>query len=169
VWASLFNDRAWDEREWYQVPQDAAGMAILVNLAFPDERANGVAFTGQPSDPTDHRYLINAQVGDEKVVGNDPHLIPEKDLLTLEAGEVTRIQRARSSALVAPGETVLSDDELKELGRLMAVIDAAYPLDLEGHAREEVLLDLEFKVNQSGELKVKQIRPFLMGTTGEQP
>jgi phosphoenolpyruvate synthase/pyruvate phosphate dikinase len=162
VWASLYSDRAWAERDWYQVPQSAASMAILVSLGFPDEAANGVAFTGDPADPSDPRYVINAQLGDEKVVSNDPSKVPELVRLELTDGQVSHIARVRSSSLATPGVPVLDDDQLKELGALMATIDALYPLDLGTHARDEVLLDLEFKVQKDTlQLKLKQIRPFL--------
>jgi hypothetical protein len=163
VWASLYNDVAWDERDWYQVPQESAGMAVLVSLGFPDEQANGVAFTGDPADPTDRRILVNAQIGDEKVVSNDASKIPETDRLEITGGQVSRIYRVVSSTLATPGIPVLSDAQLNELGGLIATIDATIPLDLEGHARSDVLLDLEFKIQAgTGQLKIKQIRPFLM-------
>jgi hypothetical protein len=162
VWASLYNDRAWAERDWYQVPQDAASMAILVTPAFPDELANGVAFTGDPSDPAETRYLVNAQVGDEEVVTNDPAKVPEKDWLEITDGQVTHVDRVRSSTLATPGVPVLTDAQLGELGALMAVADASFPLDLEGHDRDSVLLDFEFKIQAgTGLLKIKQVRPFL--------
>ncbi|MFZ4579345.1 MAG: PEP/pyruvate-binding domain-containing protein [Myxococcota bacterium] len=162
VWASLYNDKAWQERDWYQVPQDQVGMAILVSLGFPDEVANGVAFTGDPSDATETRYLVNAQVGDESVVSNDASKVPEKDLLELTDGKVTAIVRARSSSLAEPGVPVLTDAQLTLLGEQMAAIAKAYPLDLEGHHPADILFDLEFKVQAgTGLLKFKQIRPFL--------
>ncbi len=166
VWASLYSNRAWDERDWYQVPQSAASMAILVSMAFPDEAANGVAFTGNPADPADVRYVINAQLGDETVVSNDPSKVPELVRLEMDQGQVSYIVRERSSTLAQPGVPVMSDALLEELGALMATIDALFPLDLNGYPREQVLLDLEFKVEKGAEtLKIKQIRPFLMNTT----
>jgi pyruvate,water dikinase len=168
VWASLFSDRAWAERDWYQVPQGAASMAILVSLGFPDEAANGVAFTGDPAAPDDPRYLINSQLGDEKVVSNDPSKVPELVRLEITDGQVSHIARVRSSSLATPGVPVLDDDQLKELGALLAAIDAQYPLDLGTHSRDEVLLDLEFKVQKDSlQLKLKQIRPFLRTQTQE--
>ena len=163
VWTSLYNDRAWEEREWYQVPQDRASMAILVTLAFPDELANGVAFTGNPSSSKDRRYLVNVQLGDEPVVGNDPRLVPEKDLIKTRDGEVSRIYRVRSSSLMEPGTHVLSDEQLHQLGTLMIDIDEKYPLDTGDYTRDQVLLDLEFKIDRGGALRIKQIRPFLLG------
>jgi len=165
VWSSLYNDKAWDERDWYQVPQEAASMAILVTSAFPDEQANGVAFTGDPSDPTEERYLVNVQLGDEKVVSADPSMIPEKDLLQLTDGVVTKIYRVRSSVLAEPGVLVLSDGQLQEMGALMYSIRQTYPIDPKGFDPASILLDLEFKVEKvTLQLKIKQIRPFLMAS-----
>jgi len=161
VWASLYSDRGVAERDWYQIPQDTASMAILVSEAFPDERANGVAFTGNPQDSLDGRYLVNAQMGDEAVVGNDPLLIPERDYLTIQDGRVTKIERDRASSLAPPGGRVLSDEELAALGELLAAIDRAYPIDTAPYPRERVLLDLEFKLTREGTIRIKQIRPFL--------
>jgi hypothetical protein len=138
-------------------------MSILVSLGFPDEQANGVSFTGNPSRSTDDRYLVNAQLGDEPVVGNDPGIVPEMDLLTMDedTGQVEKIYRSRSSALTEPGQYVLNDDKLRELGALMCEIERDYPQDTGDYSRDKVLLDLEFKVDGQGQLKVKQIRPFL--------
>jgi hypothetical protein len=49
----------------------------------------------------------------------------------------------------------------------MAIVDASMPIDLEGYARKDVLLDMEFKFTQAGQLIFKQVRPFL--PTGAEP
>jgi pyruvate, water dikinase len=163
VWASLYQERAWLERDWYQVPQTLAGMGLLVNLAFPDERANGVAFTGNPDHGTDSRYLVNAQLGDQPVVGNDAAMVPEKDLLQVVDGQVTGISRARASALSPAGQPVVTDQELGVLGALLAGAVQDYPVDPGAWGLEKVLLDLEFKLVGAppGRLAIKQIRTFL--------
>jgi hypothetical protein len=51
-------------------------------------------------------------------------------------------------------------------------MDRDYPLDTEGYRREQALLDFEFKVDSAGQLKIKQVRPFLdkcRGVTCNQP
>ncbi|MCA9424618.1 MAG: VCBS repeat-containing protein [Candidatus Omnitrophica bacterium] len=161
VWASLWNFRAFEEREYYQIPQDEAAMAILVSLAFPDEASNGVAFTGDPIAGSDAGYVINVQIGDFSTVQPDPGILPELDILKVENGQVTEINRSRQSTLLPEGEFVLSDEQLHRLGATMAIVDASMPIDLEGHTRDEVLFDMEFKFTQSGDMIFKQIRPFL--------
>lgn len=165
VWTSVWTFRAHEERTFFQIPPERVAMGILVNRAFLDEVANGVAFTGNPRNATDRRYLITAQIGEESVVSPQPGTTVERDLLEIEAGEVTAIVRDRASSLVEVGTQVVSDAKLSELGAFMAHVDATFPLDLQGQSRELVLLDFEFKVERGGELAVKQVRPFLIPST----
>lgn len=169
VWASLWNFGAYEERAFYGVPQEIAAMGVLVNRAFPDERANGVALTGSPTNPLDRRYVVTAQKGEESVVTPDPGVLPEKDILEVEDGEVVEITRAVASSLVPRGSFVLSDDELRELGSLLWHMDQQFPIDLGEHQREDLLIDVEFKIERSGDLAVKQIRPFLVTDPGPPP
>ncbi|MBN1443190.1 MAG: hypothetical protein JXA90_10800 [Planctomycetes bacterium] len=163
VWSSLWNARAYEEREYYQLPQEQARMAILVTPAYPDEAANGVAFTGNPVNPQDKRYLINAQLGDVSVVTpEDPSIVPERDLLEITGGEVTGIIRARASSLVPPGSFVLSDEQLSTLGSVLYSVEESFPIDYGPFDPEWVLLDFEFKFTQAGDLVLKQVRPFLI-------
>jgi len=169
VWASLWNFRAFEERAFYQIDQTIAAMGILVNRAFVDERVNGVAFTGDPANPLERRYVISAQKGEESVVSPEPGIRAEKDVLDVQNGRVVAIERSIASTLVPPGQYVLSDDELRELGELMWHLDENFPIDPGNHPREDLLLDLEFKIEVTGELAVKQIRPFLLSETGPPP
>ena len=71
--------------------------------------------------------------------------------------------RSAGSSLVPEGEWILSDAQLRELGGFMAYVDASFPIDLGDYAREQVLLDMEFKLErEDGSLAVKQVRPFLI-------
>ena len=162
VWSSLWNFRAYEERAFYGIDQSKAAMGILSNKAFVQERANGVAFTGNPGNPLDRRYVVTVQPGEASVVSPDPGVLPEKDVLEMADGDVVHIIRAVPSSLVPDGEFVLSDEELRELGRLMWHIDHNFPIETGNHPRADVLLDLEFKIESSGELAVKQVRPFLL-------
>ena len=162
VWRSLWNFRAYEERAFYGIEQTATSMSLLVNRAFVDEKANGVAFTGNPANPLDSRYLISVQAGEESVVSPEPGILPETDILDVVDGTVVSIVRASRSTLVPEGKFVLSDAELEELGALLWHIDKNFSLELGDHHRREVLLDLEFKIEANGRLAVKQVRPFLL-------
>ena len=160
VWKSLWNFRAYEERQYYQIDQRQAAMAILVSTAFPDELANGVAFTGDPTG-TSPDYLINVNPYEYEVVHPEPGTLPEKDVLEITDGVVTRITRLNGSTYLPAGMWVLSDARLQELGGVMAGIDVQFPLELQGYKREDVLLDMEFKLDNMHQLRIKQIRPYL--------
>ena len=160
VWASLWKLGAYEEREYYQLDHASVAMGVLVSTRFPDEEANGVAFTGNPNDAGDERFTVNVQLGDVDVVSPTPGVEAELDRLVMVDGEVDEIERARASSLVGEGEYVLSDAQLHELGRVLAQVQAAYPLDATVPPGGAVQLDLEFKIAPGGQLVFKQIRPF---------
>jgi len=163
VWTSLWTFRAHEERAWYGLPSDDIAMGILATRAFLDERAGGVAFTGNPANPRDRRYIVTAQFGEESVVRPEPGVLPEKDVLVVDRdrGVVLAIERAQRSTLAVAGEFVLGDETLRELGAVLAKIDREFPVELGTHDRDEVLFDIEFKVEAAGSLAIKQVRPFL--------
>jgi len=170
VWTSLWTFRAHEERAYYQIPQDDVAMGILVTRAFLDEEANGVAFTGNPSNPRDRRYVVTSQQGETSVVHPDPGVLPEQVAMIVDrdSGLVLRVDRSQRSSLVEDGVDVLSDAKLGELANVMAKIDRDMPLDLGGHSRDEVLFDLELKVEAGGDLAIKQVRPFLLSQSPPQ-
>ncbi len=161
VWASLWGFGAFEEREYYQMDHTEVAMGLLVSARHEDEQANGVAFTGNPTDLKDGRYTINVQLGELDVVSGESGTTAELDRLTLTDGKVTMIDRVVPSSLVKPGEHVLSEAQLGELGALLSEIAASFPIDPGAHPPEDVLLDLEFKIDAGGQLVIKQIRPFL--------
>ena len=168
VWTSIYTFRAFEERAFYGIPEELVAMGILVSRAFPDELANGVAFTGNLSNPLDRRFVVTVQLGEESVVHPDPGVLPEKDILEVSGGQVLRIIRPLvGSTLVDPGTWILSDAQLEEMGAVLAFVDENFPVDLgppgpEQYRREQVLLDLEFKVEPDNTLAFKQVRPFLL-------
>jgi hypothetical protein len=168
VWGSLWNFRAYEEREYYQIDQLKSRMAIWVYEAFTgptEEIINGVTFTGNPDVIGDRRYIVTSQLGDTPVVSPPEGVVSEKDILVMDQGAVQRIIRARPSSLAKPGELVLTDDRLKEMGGIMADVEKRYPVGPGPHDPSEVLLDMEFKVTKENQLIWKDVRQFLIANT----
>jgi phosphoenolpyruvate synthase/pyruvate phosphate dikinase len=161
VWSSLWNMKAFEERAWYGIDQRMIAMGILVDTRTKGELANIVAFSGNPLLRGDPRYLVNAQAGELDVVSAEPGVWPEKDLLTVEDGAVTLIERVRGSTELPEGEWVLGDEQLREIGASLANIADVYPVDDEVPVTADVILDTEWKVTADSGLIVKQVRPFL--------
>jgi len=161
VWASLWNPKAFEEREYYQIDHRKVRMGILVTKAFPREDCNGVAFTGDPVSGKKNYFVINVQAGDYSVVLPEMGIVPEKDLLTFTDGQVSEILRVRTSSLLPQGEWVLSEDQLREIGGVLWDIEQNMPVELGEYRRDQVCLDIEFKYDM-GKLVIKQVRPTLM-------
>jgi pyruvate,water dikinase len=160
VWASLWNVRAWEERAWYGIDPRLVGMGVLVDTRVEDERANLVAFSGDPATDDD-RVRIDAQAGETEVVSDDPGIVPESLRVEVEGGEVVDVERLTWSSEVPFGTPVLTDDEVATIAVGLTAIAAWFPLDdvvPDGH---DVVWDTEWKVDPEGRVVIKQIRPFL--------
>ena len=98
VFASLWNFRAFTEREFHRIDHLAAAMGVLVHPNFSDELVNGVAVSFHPVED-DGRYYVNSQVGEDLVTNPEAHSVPEE--ISLKAGgEVADIS---TSNQVPPG------------------------------------------------------------------
>jgi len=157
-WSWLWGTAAWEERNWYGMDQTKVAMGILVFTHYIDEQANMVAFSGVPGTMGDDRFMVNAQEGDLAVVSSEPGVYPETDLLTFTDGEVSLIDRVSAGSEVPE---VLTDAELEELGRTFYDIDQVYPLDYDVPEGHDVVWDTEWKIDATGQLKIKQIRPYM--------
>jgi pyruvate, water dikinase len=160
VWSSLWSFGAFEERDYYGLDHAEVAMGVTISRRYQGERANGVAFTGDPLDPRQRRYTVNAQLGEVDVVSPTPGVTAELSYLTLAAGEVVDIERAVASTLAPAGQPVLSDAQLRELGAVMAELAARHPIDGVAAGAEPPILDLEFKITSDDALEVKQVRTF---------
>lgn len=160
VWSSLWKASAFEERAWYGMDQSRAVMAILVNDRAGDERANVVAFSGNPlGDAEDTRMLLTAQVGDVDLVSPEPGTRPESLLLRRGVDAIAGIDRIAESTETAG--RVLSDEDARAIGTLLLALEGNFPIDEDIPDGRRVLLDTEWKVLSDGSLVIKQIRPFL--------
>lgn len=160
VWASLWTMQAFEERDWYGIDHRLVSMGVLVYTRSDDEQANAVAFTGNPT-ALDNRYLVEAQIGEYDVVSAPAGVYPETTLVSLSNGRVEEILRVSGSSELESGQWVLSDGEVTELSELLWEIDAVFPIDEIVPAGHSLLLDTEWKLDDSGQLIIKQVRPFL--------
>ena len=81
VFASLWNFRAFVERDFYKIDQLSAAMAVLVHPNFSDEQVNGVAVTIDPIYDNPDRYYTNVTLGETSVTNPTGQITPEEILL----------------------------------------------------------------------------------------
>ena len=166
VWASLWNYRAFEEREFYRIDHMNTAMAVLVHPNFDNELVNGVGLTKNIFDPNTEGNYINAQVG-EALVTNPEGEVPDEVLILrtvistnpkVEGDEIIYI---RHSSLVEAGEHVLNDDQIKSLVRQMDIIDTHFAIVYNRTEDKSFAMDIEFKIDKDNQLVIKQARPWV--------
>ncbi|MFT6819666.1 MAG: hypothetical protein ACJATT_003490 [Myxococcota bacterium] len=164
VWASVWGQRAYEERDYWGIDHKAVGMALLSHRSFPDEEANGVAITANLFDPSgvESAFYVNVQDGEESVVQPDAGVISDQFLYYFDLPGQPIVYLAHSS-LVPEGETVLSDAQAFELGGALRAVHN-YFAPAYGSA-PFYAMDTEFKfdddgLNQEPILYLKQARPY---------
>ena len=161
VWASMWNERAWDEREFYRVDHLIAAMGVLCHPNQDDERANGVAVSKNIIDPNWTGYYVNAQLGESLVTNPDPNAIPEEFLIAQLLGSTRyTIQHVTYSNLVPEGQTVITTAQAEQLADRLASIHNRF-LPLYGGISGEFAMEIEWKITSTGALQIKQARPWV--------
>jgi pyruvate,water dikinase len=162
VWASLWNLRAFDEREFHRIDHLSAAMGVLVHPNFDDEVANGVAVTKNPFDPDWPGFYVNVQVGESLVTNPDPTATPDELLVSAIGpnGEY-ETQVIRRSTLTKDGARVMTPAQLDLLTRAMETIQRRFKALYGARRNPAFAMDIEFKVDAAGKLVVKQARPWV--------
>jgi len=163
VWASLWQLRAYDEREYFNIDQSSVAMAVLVHEAFKGEKANGVAISRDVLEPSrNDKFYINAQVGEALVTNPAPGVA--SDEFTYALSRSPHIERQSVSSLNG-GVPVLSDEESGRLACSLDRIHSAFrPLIDPEEKNPWFAVDIEFKfIGPSRQLVIKQARPYSFG------
>lgn len=168
VWASVWNWRAFEERAFWGITQDAVRMGVAVHPAFPDERANGVIVTRNLSDPTVAGFYVNVQAGEVPVTNPADGSTPEVFVIVERPGGGVQVVRQRFSSL-SPDAPLMTDAEVQALytaaWRVQQHFAPLYEVDPDGFA-----LDLEFKLHgPERKLVIKQARPYHDRSNGVSP
>jgi phosphoenolpyruvate synthase/pyruvate phosphate dikinase len=162
VWASLWNLRAFDEREFHRIDHLAAAMGVLVHPNFDDEVANGVAVTKNPFDPNWPGFYVNVQVGESLVTNPDPNATPDELLVSAIGpnGEY-ETQYIRRSTLTEAGKTVMTPEQVAELTEALEVVQRHFVRVYRAQRDPAFAMDVEFKIDVAGALVIKQARPWV--------
>lgn len=163
VFASMWNFRAFEEREFYRVDHFDAAMGVLIHPNFKGEIANGVAVTDDILYQTYGNYYVNTQVGEDLVTNPEAESVPEEVLLGWRSQDGHQVMR--SSNQIGTGKELLSEDHLSELRNALTKIHAKFAV-LYGHSLndEDFAMEIEFKITKGNQLAIKQARPWVFAT-----
>ena len=163
VYASLWNFRAFIERDFHRVDHLEAAMGILVHPSYQDELVNGVAVTFDPVYGWDGYYYVNSQVEEDLVTNPDALSRPEEILLGPHGGRFGTQFFLATSNQVAPGTLLMSDAQLTQLRQHLTVIHDHFKGLYNPAADEPFAMEIEFKITSDNVLAIKQARPWVFG------
>jgi Pyruvate phosphate dikinase, AMP/ATP-binding domain/Lamin Tail Domain len=163
VWASLWDERAYEERALANIDQSQVAMGVLIHEAYNGvERANGVVMSRDLHDPIRASVVtINAQAGEASVTNPAPGVTSEE--VTYSWWKTPPdIARSRSSLIPGP---VLTPGEMARIACTIRAIDTHFRERLDPtHANRWFTMESEWKlVGPERALIVKQARPYAFG------
>jgi len=163
VFASVFNDRAFAEFDYYRVDPHTVDMAELVMPNSDGEIANGVVRWGGAIPGWD-TMTVNAQVGESLVTNPEGGATPDSIVMGNYGfnGEAEIQYEQTSNQTLPPGRKhVLTDGELKALFKAMKVVQEHFK-KLYGKENDPTFsIECEFKIEKDGRLLIKQARPWV--------
>ncbi len=168
VYASLWNLRAFDERDFFRVNHQIASMGILCHPNYPDEQANGVGVSTDPIYNTDNTFYLNTQVGEDLITNPDFGTIPEEILLDRESlsdNDYIVIQR---SSLLEGDTLIMSDDYLDQMRDYLTTIHDEFAVLYNATDDDNFAMDIEYKITNTGQLIIKQARPWAAFSVSEE-
>jgi hypothetical protein len=159
VYASLWNFRAFEEREFYRIDHKATAMGVLLHPNFKGEKANGVAVTDDVLYATYGNYYLNTQIGEDMVTNPDSESSPEEILLGW--WERDGHDLVRRSDAVGEDEQLMNDQHLGDLRARLARIHARFQKLYNKSDKDKFAMEIEYKIDKDGNLVIKQARPWV--------
>ena len=157
VYASLWNFRAFVERDFHRIDHKATAMGILVHPSYQDELVNGVAVSIDPAYGTEGTYYVNSQVGEDLVTNPEAHSAPEELLLRPDGSYIV----IATSNKVSAGQLLMTDAQLQQLRRDLTVIHTEFKKLYQPAADDPFAMEIEFKITSENKLAIKQARPWV--------
>jgi hypothetical protein len=157
IYASLWSEPAFKERQFYGIDHSKTAMAILINEAFTNEYANGVVLTLKENNHTS--MIINSQLGNISVT-NPPHGMVSESIIVGDYNISDRKVESKSSAGNVFVENTLLEPVLKDLISVTKQIEVLLLKRLPPNINRQYGVDIEFKImnNARPELVIKQAR-----------
>ncbi len=159
VYASMWNFRAFDERDFYRVNHFIAAMGVLCHPNYEDEQSNGVGVSIDPFYQTQNTFYLNTQVGESLVTNPEANAISEEILLSQNPEEGYLL--LRKSNLVEDGGLVMGEEYLDQMRNYLGVIHDEFAELYNLAGVEGFGMDIEYKVTSEDQLIIKQARPWV--------
>lgn len=161
VYASTWNFRAFDARDFYRIDHFSTSMAVLCHPNFANEKANGVGVSVDPIYHTDDSYYLNTQVGEDLVTNPNELSIPEEMILDAEdlSGPIDYLI-IRNSSLQEDDGIIMTNAQLLKLREYLTVIHNSFKNLYGLSGNQNFAMEIEYKIDNQDQLIIKQARPW---------
>jgi hypothetical protein len=161
VYASMWNFRAYEERDFYRVDHFMAAMGLLCHSNFEEENSNGVGISIDPIYDTENTFYLNTQVGESLITNPEPNSVPEEILLYENPDQAGGYLVLQLSNLVEQGELVMDQIYLDQMREYLSIIHDEFAILYNVEGVEGFGMDIEYKVTAQDQLVIKQARPWV--------
>ena len=161
IYASLWNLRAFEERDFYRINHFKASMGILCHPSYQDEKANGVGVSTDPIYGTSNTFYLNSQVGEELITNPNGTVLPEEILLDrvwLNNDDHIIIQR---SSLFHGDSIIMNREYLNQMRDYLSTIHDEFAQLYHATGVDNFAMDIEYKITSDDQLIIKQARPWV--------
>ena len=160
VYASLWNYRAFAERDFNRVDHQTVAMGVAVHPNYEDELVNGVAVSTDPLYGFTDSYYVNSQVGEDLVTNPEAESLPEELMLHAD-GTYTVLA---TSNLASHGQLLMTNAQLTQLRNRLNQIHDHFASLYSPAPNEPFAIEIEFKITSDNVLAIKQARPWIFST-----
>ena len=162
VYASLWNFRAFIERDFHRIDHLTAAMGVLVHPSYRNEIANGVASSFDPTPGAgDGTYYVNSQLGEDLVTNPQAGSLPEELRLGPGLGGGRNFEVIETSSLLRPGTLLMTGAQIEQLRTHLAVVHDHFRGLYGVTDGEQFAMEIEFKITSADVLAIKQARPWV--------
>jgi hypothetical protein len=161
VYASLWNLRAFEERDFYRVNHFNSAMGLLCHPNYSLEKVNGVGVSTDPVYGTTNTYYLNSQQGEDLITNPIPNSVPEEILLDKLPGEEDEFYVIQRSNLVPPDSLLMGPHALMQMRTFLTKIHEEFAILYGAEGNLTFAMDIEYKITIDDQLIIKQARPWV--------
>ena len=159
VYASLWNYRAFEARDFYRIDHFTTAMGVLVHPNYENESANGVAVSDDVVYQTEGNFYFNTQIGEDLVTNPEEMAIPEEILLDWWDNKNYRIVQTSNRT---DNKRILTDNNLSQLTYYLGAIHNKFrELYASTEKNIDFSIEIEYKIMDDGKIIIKQARPWV--------
>lgn len=161
VYASLWNLRAFEERDFYRINHFYTSMGVLCHPNFSDEKVNGVGVSSDPIYHTSNNFYLNSQLGEDLITNPGSNSVPEELLLRRIPDLESDYTIVQYSSFVNGNSLLMTPEQLNLMREYLSVIHDKFAILYHAEKDNSFAMDIEYKITSENQLVIKQARPWV--------